>query len=265
MRTELQERREQLLECARRFRSAGLRETRKQKNRAITQAGASAAKVLRLAVEAGLRLPFDDSAFPDDGFPASRGYVRVIRRPGLPDDEVPPKALTPECEWYALWLRLCLSLQQRFRAGLPADLPVENLLSIDVAKVPTGSWAGISGDAEDLAQNFAIVCEWLASQDAANGVHGDCDDEGAPVDSGQADRKADKKRIAGKKLPSNTQVLQLLRLLDLKRNAGRQKIEIARELTDGDDDRAKTLLRQVRRFLQPTQGGQRTADKRTGQ
>ena len=67
-----------------------------------------------------------------------------------------------------------------------------------------------------------------------------------------ADSKADKSE---KKLPQNTDVLRLLKVLRKRGGNGVANIEIAREITEGNDRKAKSLLRQVRRYAHLLNGG----------
>jgi hypothetical protein len=62
-----------------------------------------------------------------------------------------------------------------------------------------------------------------------------------------ADRKTDKRKTRAF-VPKNTKVLDLARRINAESPTGRSKIEIARELSDGNERDAQTLLRELRRF-----------------
>jgi hypothetical protein len=65
--------------------------------------------------------------------------------------------------------------------------------------------------------------------------------------SGQADREADKPPIKRHMIPDNPEVMQLARLIRQDRRE-RTKTDVALEFTDGDEARAQSLLRQLRRY-----------------
>jgi hypothetical protein len=66
-----------------------------------------------------------------------------------------------------------------------------------------------------------------------------------------ADSKTDRKKNSGRPNPANREVRALARLIKQKHKPGTTKLDIALEFADGDERRAKSLLRQ----LQPSRFG----------
>jgi hypothetical protein len=65
---------------------------------------------------------------------------------------------------------------------------------------------------------------------------------------GQADRKADKPKKNPRPLPENDDVRRLINRLNRELPGGKSMIEIALEFCEGSEKKAKSLLRQVRRY-----------------
>jgi hypothetical protein len=64
----------------------------------------------------------------------------------------------------------------------------------------------------------------------------------------KSDKSADKSPAQPIRLPRNPDVIDLAKRLNDKAPAGRSQMEIAVEFTDGDEELAASLLRQVRRY-----------------
>jgi len=64
----------------------------------------------------------------------------------------------------------------------------------------------------------------------------------------RADNKADKKQKKWASIPKQTDVLKLAKKIRQERNSGRTKTDIAREITEGNERKAQTLLRELRRY-----------------
>jgi hypothetical protein len=67
-------------------------------------------------------------------------------------------------------------------------------------------------------------------------------------ESGQADKETDKPKKKLRTIPENPEVLKLAKGITKGREDGRSLIDIARDFTDGNDAKAQSLLRQLRRY-----------------
>lgn len=114
----------------------------------------------------------------------------------------------------------------------------EKLLTLLVAKLPkpksgrTWHWVGRQSTVETLC-----MCDRAAD--------GPADRQKRPR---RADSKTDNRKKSDNWLPKNPDVYRLAELLKRPRPDGLTKIDIARELTGGNETKAETLLRQLRRF-----------------
>jgi hypothetical protein len=65
---------------------------------------------------------------------------------------------------------------------------------------------------------------------------------------GQADTEADKPKKKLGTIPQNSEVLKLAKLIRKGRKDGRPQIDVARGFTEGNEGKAQSLLRQLRRY-----------------
>jgi hypothetical protein len=69
-----------------------------------------------------------------------------------------------------------------------------------------------------------------------------------PITADKPDKKTDKKQKNLYSISKNLDVHELAKRIRQPKNAGRKKIEIAREITEGNEKKAQTLVRELRRF-----------------
>jgi hypothetical protein len=68
------------------------------------------------------------------------------------------------------------------------------------------------------------------------------------VGGGQADKEADKPKKKLRTFPENSEVLKLARLIKNGRKERRPQVDVARGFTEGNEVKAQSLLRQLRRY-----------------
>lgn len=126
-------------------------------------------------------------------------------------------------EW-AIWTLARKRMPQAHRFGIPpGETPV----------VPVRTYHHVKQLREDVLSAMTDWIDWL--EDRRNR-------------SDSADRKADNRRKTEGKIPANDRVLKLARKIKKEMPVIGNKSQIARDFCDGDEQDAKNLLRQLRRF-----------------
>jgi hypothetical protein len=113
-----------------------------------------------------------------------------------------------------------------------------------------------AAECEAMSDNLEVACE--APYDAIQQAYSRCDHKlhvlasqlmaDWQIQHKRADSKTDNEKKSSPTIPENPRVSELAREINARRESGDTMMSIALEITEQDEQEAKTLLRQLRRF-----------------
>jgi hypothetical protein len=158
------------------------------------------------------------------------------------------ETLAPHLHRRFFFSNLAFSKQQEILAAVAIDRVRDYVLAKHGGELTIGTARRLLGDLIRERGLTAEAAEELSLATAMDLLQPVSNDHPTPNDvdkaSGQADSQSDNRL----RIPENPDVLALARRINRERPSGKSKTSIAREFTEGNETKAQTLLRELRRF-----------------